>query len=63
MIEKKIIKILKSIIKNKVDFKKNKKLVAEGYLDSFSVLLLISKILQFSGRVPYKYIAATIIYS
>ena len=44
MIEKKIIKILKSIIKNKVDFKKNKKLVAEGYLDSFSVLLLISKI-------------------
>ena len=46
MIEKKIIKILKSIIKNKVDFKKNKKLVAEGYLDSFSVLLLISKIEQ-----------------
>ena len=46
MIEKKIIKILKSIIKNKVDFKKNKKLVVEGYLDSFSVLLLISKIEQ-----------------
>ena len=46
MIEKKIIKILKSIIKNKVDFKKNKKLVAEGYLDAFSVLLLISKIEQ-----------------
>ena len=44
--KKKIIKILKSIIKNKVDFKKNKKLVAEGYLDSFSVLLLISKIEQ-----------------
>ncbi len=46
MIEKKIIKILKSIIKNNVDFKKNKKLVTDGYLDSFSVLLLISKIEQ-----------------
>ena len=47
MIEKKIIKILKSIIKkNNIDFKKNKKLVTNGYLDSFSVLLLISKIEQ-----------------
>ena len=46
MIEKKIIKILKSIIKNNIDFKKNKKLVTDGYLDSFSVLLLISKIEQ-----------------
>ena len=46
MIEKKIIKILKSIIKSNIDFKKNKKLVTDGYLDSFSVLLLISKIEQ-----------------
>jgi len=46
MIEKKIIEILKSIIKNNIDFKKNKKLVTDGYLDSFSVLLLISKIEQ-----------------
>ena len=46
MIEKKIIKILKSIIKNNIDFKKNRKLVTDGYLDSFSVLLLISKIEQ-----------------
>lgn len=46
MIEKKIIEILNSIIKNNIDLKKNKKLVTDGHLDSFSVLLLISKIEQ-----------------
>jgi len=46
MIEKKIIKILETVIKEKVNFKKQKKLVSNGYLDSFSVLLLISKIEQ-----------------
>ena len=37
---------LSIIKKNNIDFKKNKKLVTNGYLDSFSVLLLISKIEQ-----------------
>tara|TARA_B100001063_G_C16699382_1_gene521705 strand:- start:882 stop:1115 length:234 start_codon:yes stop_codon:yes gene_type:complete len=46
MIEKKIIEILNSIIKNNIDLRKNKKLVTDGHLDSFSVLLLISKIEQ-----------------
>ena len=46
MIEKKIIEILNSIIKNNIDLIKNKKLVTDGHLDSFSVLLLISKIEQ-----------------
>lgn len=46
MIEKKIIKILETVVKKKINFKKQKKLVSDGFLDSFSILLLISKIEQ-----------------
>ena len=46
MIEKKIIKILETVVKKKINFKKLKKLVSDGFLDSFSILLLISKIEQ-----------------
>jgi D-alanine--poly(phosphoribitol) ligase subunit 2 len=46
MIEKKIIKILETVVKKKINFKKQKKLVSDGLLDSFSILLLISKIEQ-----------------
>lgn len=46
MIEKKIIKILETVVKKKINYKKQKKLVSDGLLDSFSILLLISKIEQ-----------------
>ena len=44
MIEKKLIEILKKIIKKKINYKKEKKLISNGYLDSFSILMLISKL-------------------
>lgn len=44
MIEKKIIKIIKSIIKSNVDLKKNKNLIKEQVLDSFGIIVLISSI-------------------
>jgi hypothetical protein len=39
MIEKKIIKILETVVKKKINFKKQKKLVSDGLLDSFSIQL------------------------
>jgi len=44
MIENKIIQILKTIIKKKINYKNSKKIVSDGYLDSFSILILISKL-------------------
>ena len=44
MIEKKLIKILKTLIKKKINYKKEKKLISNGHLDSFSILMLISKL-------------------
>ena len=44
MIEKKLIGILKTLIKKKINYKKEKKLISNGYLDSFSILMLISKL-------------------
>ncbi len=44
MIEKKLIEILKTLIKKKINYKKEKKLISNGYLDSFSILMLISKL-------------------
>ena len=42
MIDRKIEQIIQEVSKNKRNFKKEKKLVSNGYLDSFSVLLLTS---------------------
>jgi len=44
MIENKIIQILKTIINKKINYKNSKKIVSDGYLDSFSILILISKL-------------------
>ncbi len=44
MIEKKIIKIIKSIIKSNIDLKKNKNLIKEQVLDSFGIIVLISSL-------------------
>ena len=41
---KKLIKILKTLIKKKINYKKKKKLISNGHLDSFSILMLISKL-------------------
>ena len=41
---KKLIKILKTLIKKKLITKKEKKLISNGHLDSFSILMLISKL-------------------
>ena len=57
MIDRKIEQIIQEVSKNKRNFKKEKKLVSNGYLDSFSVLLLISKLeQQFKIKINMKYL-------
>ena len=57
MIDRKIEQIIQEVSKNKRNFKKEKKLVSNGYLDSFSVLLLISRLeQQFKIKINMKYL-------
>ena len=51
--DKELEKILKNIIKKKINYKLNNKLVADGYLDSFSIILLVSQLEQ-SFKVKIK---------
>ena len=46
MMNKKLEQILEKIIKKKINYKSNKKLVTDGHLDSFSIILLVSKLEQ-----------------